>query len=208
MVKVKICGITNAEDALSAVDYGADVLGFVFFKKSPRYIAPEKAREIISYLPPFITTVGVFVNETPEAMQEIMGLAGIDIPQMHGDEPPETCASWRRVIKAIRVSNLTDLNPLQVFRVSAFLLDTYSPEQFGGTGQTFNWDIAVEAKRFGKIILSGGLNPENVEKAIQWVRPYAVDVSSGIEERKGKKNLKKMKRFIEKAKSEFRGHLT
>jgi phosphoribosylanthranilate isomerase len=200
MVKVKICGITNIDDALAAVDYGADALGFVFYHKSPRCVTSEKAREIIGQLPPFISTVGVFANETPEKIKEILEFSGIDILQLHGDEPPDTCYIWHRVIRALRVRDFADLKPLGVCRVSAFLLDTYSAESYGGTGQTFNWDIAVEAKRFGRIILSGGLNPDNIEKAIRWVRPYAVDVSSGIEEEKGKKDLKKMREFIELAK--------
>lgn len=206
MVKVKICGITNIEDALSAVDYGADALGFIFFDKSPRYVTPERAREIISYLPPFITTAGVFVNETKEKMLDIIKFAGIDILQLHGEEPPEYCGIWHRVVKAFRVRNFTDLKPLEKYRCSAFLLDAYSPESFGGTGQIFNWDIAVEAKRFGRIILSGGLNPDNIVRAVRYVRPYAVDVSSGIEEEKGKKDLKKMKAFIEKAKAALTSH--
>lgn len=199
MIRVKICGITNVEDALAAVDYGADALGFVFFEKSPRYITPDKAKEIISHLPPFVTTVGVFVNEEAARIKEIMDIAGVNILQLHGDEKPDACTICHRVIKALRVKNFTDLKPLENYRCSAFLLDTYSPESYGGTGQIFNWDIAVEAKRFGKIILSGGLNPDNIEKAVMYVRPYAVDVSSGIEEQKGKKDLKKMKAFIEKA---------
>lgn len=200
MVRVKICGITNLEDALAATDYGADALGFVFYEKSPRYITPNKAKDIISELPPFITTVGVFVNEKPDRMKEIMNFAGIDILQLHGEEPPGECSIWHRVIKAFRVRDFSDLNPLENYKVSAYLLDTYSPESYGGTGQIFNWDIAVDAKRFGKIILSGGLNAENIEKAIIYVRPYGVDVSSGVEEEKGKKDLKKMKEFIKKAK--------
>ena len=201
MLRVKICGITNVEDALAAVDYGADALGFIFFSKSPRYVTPERVKEIISSLPPLTTTVGVFVNEDPSRMREILEFTGIDMLQFHGEEPPDACKEWPRVVKALRVRDFIDLKPLELYRVSAFLLDTYSPGQFGGTGQIFNWDIAVEAKRFGRIILSGGLNPDNIEKAVQWVRPYAVDVSSGIEEEKGKKNLRKMKLFIERAKS-------
>ncbi|MCL0046773.1 phosphoribosylanthranilate isomerase [Thermodesulfovibrionales bacterium] len=206
MVKIKICGITNLEDALAAVDYGADALGFVFFQKSPRYVSPEKAMEIISCLPPFITTVGVFVNEDAKRISETVEIAGINILQMHGDESPDECYIWHRVIKAFRIKDFTDLRPLEKYRVSAFLLDTYSPEFFGGTGQIFNWDIAREAKRVGRIILSGGLGPENVEKAIRHVRPYAVDVSSGIEEAKGKKDFKKMRAFIEIAKAALTPH--
>lgn len=200
-VKVKICGITNLEDAMAAVDYGADALGFVFYKGSPRYISVEAAKEIIKQLPPLITTVGVFVDETPERIEETLRHVPIDIAQLHGHEPPESCLLSRRVIKAIRVKELNDLEPLKRYRVSAFLLDTYTPESLGGTGQIFNWDIAVAAKQFGSIILAGGLNPENIERAIRWVRPYAVDVSSGIEEEKGKKDLRKMRLFIERAKA-------
>lgn len=201
MVRVKICGITNVEDALAAVDYGADALGFIFYEKSPRYVAPEKAREIIATLPSLVSTVGVFVNEDPPRMKEIMSYAGISILQLHGDEPPGICAEWPRVIKCLRVGDFVDLKLLETFHVSAFLLDTYSPRQFGGTGQVFNWDIAVEAKRFGRIILSGGLTPDNIGNAVRRVKPYAVDVSSGVEQEKGKKDLKKMKAFIEKAKA-------
>jgi phosphoribosylanthranilate isomerase len=190
------------EDALAAVDYGADALGFVFYNKSPRYVSPERVREIVSALPPLVTTVGVFVNEEPARMKEIMEHSGISMLQLHGDEPPALCAAWPRVIKCLRVRDFTDLKPLETFDVSAFLLDTYTPEQLGGTGQVFNWDIAVEAKRFGRIILSGGLTPDNVGQAVQRVRPYAVDVSSGVEQDKGKKDLKKMRAFIEKAKAE------
>lgn len=207
MLKIKICGITNLEDALAAVDYGADALGFVFYPKSPRYIMPEKAREIISHLPPFVTTVGVFANEEKEKMLEILEFTGIDILQLHGDEPLDTCYIWHRVIRALRVKDFSDLEPLNMCKASAFLLDAYSDESYGGTGQIFNWDIAVEAKRFGRIILSGGLNPDNIEKAVRYVRPYAVDVSSGIEEEKGKKDLKKMKEFIVRAKSALMPHV-
>jgi phosphoribosylanthranilate isomerase len=201
MVKVKICGITNLGDALVAVEFGADALGFVFFKGSPRYIPPDDARQITLRLPPFITTVGVFVDENPEEVERIMKHAAIDMAQFHGHESPEACVIDRRVIKAVRIKELTDLDALRHYRVSAFLLDTYTPESFGGTGQIFNWEIAVDAKQFGKIVLAGGLNPDNIEKAIRRVRPYAVDVSSGVEEEKGKKDHKKVKLFIERAKS-------
>jgi phosphoribosylanthranilate isomerase len=200
MVRVKICGITNLGDALIAAEFGADALGFVFFKGSPRYVPPDEARKIILGLPPFITTVGVFVDEKPEEVERIVKHTAVDVAQFHGHEPPEACMTGRRVIKAIRIKELADLEPLKHYRVSAFLLDTYAPDSFGGTGQTFNWDVALDAKQFGKIILSGGLNPDNVEKAIRWVRPYAVDVSSGVEEEKGRKDHTKLKLFIERAK--------
>lgn len=211
MIHIKICGITNLDDALFAADYGADALGFVFFEKSPRYITPEKAREVISHLPPFITTVGVFVNEETRKIKDILKFSGINILQLHGDESIEECHIFSvsmRIIKAFRVKDFMNLKLLEKYKyiASAFLLDTYSEEAFGGTGQTFNWDIAVEAKRFGKIILSGGLNPDNIEKAIRYVKPYAVDVSSSIEKDKGKKDLKKMKEFIERAKAALKLH--
>lgn len=205
MVRVKICGITNMEDALEAVELGADALGFVFYKGSPRYVSPDAARAIINSLPPFVTTVGVFVDEGREQIGRIMRYAAIGAAQMHGHETPEAFPVSERVIKAIRVKELTDLEPLKHYKVSAFLLDTFTPESLGGTGQIFNWDIAVAAKEFGKIILAGGLNPDNIEKAVRWVRPYAVDVSSGVEGDKGKKDHKKMRLFIERAKGALRG---
>jgi phosphoribosylanthranilate isomerase len=200
-MRIKICGITNTEDALAAADYGADALGFVFFDRSPRSIEPERAAEIISYLPPFVTPVGVFVNEAPERITAIVRQTGISVVQLHGDEPPDVCRHWSRVVKALRLKDFTDLRPLERYRVSALLLDTYSPVSYGGTGQIFNWDIAKEARRFGRVILAGGLNPDNVGRAIQWVRPYGVDVSSGIESEKGKKDLRKLRQFIEKARA-------
>ncbi len=201
MIRIKICGITNTEDALAAAEYGADALGFVFYEKSPRCVTPERAREIIGHLPPFVTTVGVFVNETPERIREIMAVSGVQIPQLHGDEPPEACRQLLRPVKAIRVSDVTDLRQLERYRVSAFLLDTYSAAEFGGTGQVFNWEIAAEAKRFGRIILAGGLTPENIEQAVRQVRPYGVDVSSGVEAERGKKDLKRLREFIERARA-------
>ena len=202
MVKVKICGITNLDDALAAVDYGADALGFVFYKGSPRYIPPERAASIIGKLPPFIQTIAVVVDESPEDILALVAAAGTGVVQLHGDEPAESCDVCRRVVKAIRVKSLESLSPLDQFRgrVSAFLLDTYAPDKLGGTGMIFNWDIAVEAKRFGRIILAGGLTADNVAEAVRHVRPYGVDVSSGVELTKGKKDLQKMKLFIERAK--------
>lgn len=201
MTRVKICGITNIDDALAAADYGADALGFVFYEKSPRYISPENAGRIIRSLPPFITTVGLFVNESRKEVEKITALSNIDVVQLHGNEPPEDCLLSRRVIKAIRVKDLRDLEALGAYRVSAFLLDAYTEGLFGGTGQVFNWDIAIEARKFGKIILAGGLTPDNIEKAVRLVSPFAVDVSSGIERDKGLKDHQKMKLFIERARA-------
>ena len=201
MFKIKICGITNLEDANTAVSFGADALGFVFYSKSPRVITPETAKNIISSLPQSITTVGVFVDENKAKVEEIASYTGLDIIQLHGSEPPEYCNFGKKIIKAIRVKELSDLKQLSDYIVSAFLLDTYSPNEIGGTGQTFNWEIAVEAKKYGKIILAGGLNPDNIEEAIKFVQPYGVDVSSGVEgSEKGKKDHKKLQLFIERAK--------
>jgi phosphoribosylanthranilate isomerase len=203
MVKVKICGITNPEDAQAVVDCGADALGFVFFKDSPRYISPVRAAAIIRKLPSFVQTVGVFVNEPAEEIDKTVLECGIDLIQLHGDESPESCALSRRTIKAIRVKSLESLSSLEAFSdlVSAFLLDAYAPDKLGGTGLIFNWDIAKEAKQFGRIILAGGLTPDNVAEAVRFVRPYAVDVSSGVELSKGKKDHRKVRLFIERAKS-------
>lgn len=206
MTKIKICGITNLEDAKAALDFGADALGFVFFRESPRAISPQRAASIISKLPVFTATVGVFVDQPGDEIQKIINETGIDIVQLHGDESPESCRLLRRVIKGIRVKSLESLEPLKSYRdlVSAFLLDTFAPHMPGGTGQVFNWDIAIEAKNFGRIILAGGLTPENISEAIRRVNPYAVDVSSGVELVKGKKDHQKMKLFIERARSATR----
>jgi phosphoribosylanthranilate isomerase len=202
MTRVKICGITDIDDAMAAVDFGADALGFVFFKGSPRYVTPEQASSIIRELPPFITTVGVFVDEPVREIEKIVAATCLDIVQLHGDESPEACQASRRIVKAIRVKSIDSLEPLKTFKghVSAFLLDAYAPDALGGTGLKFNWDIAIEAKSFGRIILAGGLTPENVREAVRHVRPHGVDVSSGVERIKGRKDHEKMKLFIERAK--------
>ncbi|MDA8387365.1 MAG: phosphoribosylanthranilate isomerase [Nitrospiraceae bacterium] len=200
MVKVKICGITNHDDALAAAEFGADALGFVFYKKSPRHITPEKAAQIIYRLPPFVAAVGVFVDEKKEEIEKIMGRIGLDAAQFHGNEPPEACEIPRRTIKAIRVKELTDLDPMRHYRVSAFLLDAYAPGALGGTGQVFNWSIAIDARAYGKIILAGGLTPDNVAVAVRMVKPYGVDVSSGVELEPGIKDHEKLRLFIQRAK--------
>lgn len=199
MTRVKICGITNEEDAMQAVEAGADALGFVFFKESPRNVSHERARGIIEKVPAFVNTVGVFVNEPAWRVEEIMRLTGLDVAQLHGDESPEECSKFRRVIKALRVEKMTDLEPMSKYRVSAFLLDAYSKGEYGGTGRVFNWDIAVEASKYGNIVLAGGLGPDNVADAVRHVRPFAVDVSSGVELEKGIKDHEKVRQFIRRA---------
>ncbi len=205
MFKIKICGITNLEDANAAVSYGADALGFVFYPESPRVVTPETARNIISSLPQSITTVGVFVDENKAKVEDAASYTGLDIIQLHGSESPEYCDFSRKIIKAFKIKEPSDLEALNAYNfVSAFLLDTYSPNEIGGTGQTFNWEIAVEARKYGKIILAGGLNPKNIAEAIKFVQPYGVDVSSGVEgEEKGKKDHKKLQLFIERARDAF-----
>ncbi|MBI5664804.1 MAG: phosphoribosylanthranilate isomerase [Nitrospirae bacterium] len=201
MLRIKICGITNTEDAFAAIACGADALGFVFYSKSPRSIQPETARSIISQLPPLVTTVGVFVDEEMSNLKKIISHTGLDVVQLHGSEPPEYIRLSNKTIKAIRVKDLADLEVLNHYKAaSAFLLDTYSPGSIGGTGHVFNWEIAVEAKKMGRIILAGGLTPDNIEEAIKLVQPYAVDVASGVEGNiKGKKDHNKLRSFIERA---------
>jgi phosphoribosylanthranilate isomerase len=201
MTKVKICGITNRADALTAAELGADALGFVFYPKSPRYIEPERAREIISRLGPFVIPVGVFVNEERKKIKEIIAVSGIEAVQLHGEESPFYCASFRnvKVIKAFRVSDEFDPKRLSHYAVDACLLDAYSKAAYGGTGETFSWEMARRAKAYGRIILAGGLTPENVARAIREVGPYAVDVSSGVECSPGVKDREKMRAFLAQA---------
>lgn len=196
--RVKICGITRLEDALTAIEAGADALGFVFYPPSPRYIAPEKAAEIIAQLPPFVTTVALFVDEPEAEVRRIMALTQVDLLQFHGDESADYCqqfgCAW---IKALRVRDADslqqDLNQFQAAR--AILLDSYRPGVPGGTGETFNWEL-IPAPSAQAIILAGGLTPENISTAVQQVKPYAVDVSGGVEASKGIKDPVKIHAFI------------
>jgi phosphoribosylanthranilate isomerase len=201
MTRVKICGITNLEDALLAAEAGADALGFVFYAQSPRYITPDRAREIVLRLPPFVAKVGVFVNEELDRVREIMAYCHLDYAQLHGDETPEQVAALApRAIKAVRVRSAADIERLAQYQAVAYLLDTYHPTKHGGTGEAFDWELAVEAKSHGPIILAGGLTPDNVGDAIERVHPYAVDVSSGVEATPGIKDHQKVQCFIIAAK--------
>lgn len=201
MTKVKICGITSEEDALMAVEAGADALGFVFFEKSPRFIGAEAAYKIIAKLPPFVQVVGLFVNADIEVVNSTADCCGLDLVQLHGEESPEFCRLVRRrVMKAFRVQGPESLTPLSEYHVAAYLLDAYSHKAYGGTGETFDWGCAIAAKHQGRIVLAGGLTPDNIADAVATVQPYGVDVSSGVESAPGKKDPEKVRRFIRLAK--------
>lgn len=196
--RVKICGLTRAEDVTAAVANGADAIGLVFHPPSPRAVTPERARSLVAGLPPFVTVVGLFVNEERERIAEILRRVRIDLLQFHGDETPADCAGHGRPwIKAVRVRDHVDLPALQgrYGAASALLLDTYRPGVPGGTGSTFDWDL-IPAEMAGKIILAGGLDADNVERAVRGVRPYAVDVSGGVERAKGIKDAEKIAAFM------------
>ncbi|MDD2851881.1 MAG: phosphoribosylanthranilate isomerase [Desulfuromonadaceae bacterium] len=204
MVKVKICGITSLEDALMAVEVGADALGFVFFTGSPRFVSPEQAVVIIRCLPPFVQTVGLFVNEKLATVNSVVDQCGLDIVQLHGEEFPAYCdAINRRVIKAFRVKDESSIGGMAGYNVAGYLLDAWFPGAYGGTGTTFNWDIAARVAAERHIVLAGGLTPENVAGAVAAVRPYAVDVSSGVESAPGKKDAALVSSFITSVRSTY-----
>ena len=201
MIKVKVCGITNAEDALAAVELGADALGFVF-APSPRQVTRQQVADIVAKLPPFVCKVGVFADSSLQEVAETLQSCGLDLAQLHGSETPGFCqALFPRVIKAFRVKDESVLDLLPRYKASAYLLDSYHEALKGGTGQSFNWEIARKARRYGRIVLSGGLTPENVRQAITEVQPFAIDVSSGVESRPGVKDHAKLRAFLEAAKS-------
>ena len=200
--KVKICGITSLDDAEAAVAAGADAIGLVFYPPSARYISPADAAEIVAALGPFVTTVGLFVNQDPATVKATLALTGLQLLQFHGDEPESYCQQFQRpYIKALRMS--PDLQPLAAMsafpKASGYLFDAWQAGQFGGTGATFDWQrIAGLAAQ--NLILAGGLNPDNVGAAVCAVQPYAVDVSGGVERAPGKKDHGLLKAFIEAAK--------
>ena len=211
MVKVKICGITNWTDARLAADVGADALGFNFYKPSPRYISPEDARRIVGRLPRRVQAVGVFVNAPPAAVLRIARDADLEILQLHGEESPAAVrglADFYPVIKVFRVRR--GFRPGRLARYAAagaFLLDGFAANRRGGTGKTFEWSVARQAKRYGAIILAGGLGPANVEQAIREVRPFAIDVCSGVESQPGEKDparLRELMHAVEMARSKIR----
>jgi len=199
MVRIKICGITNLEDARLAAGLGADALGFIFYPQSPRKVEPDAARAIIAQLPPLVISVGVFVDEEAATLRELAARVGLDWLQLHGQESPEYCRNLgRRVIKGVRIKDEASLAALADYQnaVQAFLLDTYKKGQIGGTGETFDWTLARQAKKYGPIILAGGLTPANVDQAIKIARPEAVDAASGVEAAPGKKDPEKLRNFF------------
>lgn len=201
-VKVKVCGMTSLKDALVAVEGGADAVGFIFYKKSPRSVTMKTVREIVLELPPFVDTVGVFVDETAEQINKIADYCNLDIIQLHGDESPTFCKKIRRkVIKAFRIKDMQSVKKISSFQVSGFLLDTFSENLHGGTGKVFDWNLVLPAKKFGPVIMAGGLTPNNVQQAVRQIRPYGVDVCSGVESEPGIKDHKKVRAFLNNAKA-------
>lgn len=201
---MKICGITNIADALHASACGADALGFVFYPGSPRFVDPDRARRIIAELPPMVTTVGLFVNQSPARIREMVEFCGLNTVQLHGEEEPDQCSYPPcRVIKALRLKGGMDESVFSAYRVSALLLDAYVPDQYGGTGHCCDWARATEIASRHRVILAGGLNPENVSDAVRQVRPYGVDVSSGVEKSPGQKDPEKVATFIRMARELF-----
>lgn len=204
-VRVKICGITTIEDALHAVEMGADALGFVFYPASLRYIAPEQARQIIDKLPPFVAIVGLFVNAEPDQIRTIIRQCRLDVVQLHGDETPTQCHYPEvKVIKALRIRGAECLRGIENYPVSALLLDAWVADAYGGTGQLGRWDLAAGVARQFPVILAGGLTKNNIRAAVDAVQPYAVDVSSGVELSPGAKDHELVREFIYHAKQSWR----
>ncbi|MHC4132150.1 MAG: phosphoribosylanthranilate isomerase [Planctomycetota bacterium] len=198
IVKVKICGITNYKDAKAAMDMGADLLGFNFYSKSPRYIEPAKVKKIIKKLPAFIDTVGLFVNSPFNEIHEIINLCQLDWVQLHGDEDPDFCKQFLihhvKMMKAIRVKDQTDIENAEDYFTDAILLDAFDPDKYGGTGVTFDWNVVGHMNK--RVFLAGGINPDNAEKAVK-LGVYGIDICSGIESEPGKKDHEKMKKLFE-----------
>jgi phosphoribosylanthranilate isomerase len=201
MTRIKICGITNLEDALMAAELGANTIGFVF-AESPRQIRPEIAQQIISSLPPSINKAGVFVDEKAETVEYIIKFCRLTEIQLHGNESKEYLDSISiPSIKAFRVKNENILDQIESFNIKRFLLDSFHDSKAGGTGKSFEWGIARKASKLGKVILSGGLTPVNIVSALEAVKPYGVDVSSGVESHPGKKDHDKMQQFIKEVRN-------
>ena len=199
MTEIKICGITNLEDASHAAECGADALGFNFYARSPRYVAPERAKEIIEKIPDGMTTVGVFVNYDPREVKKTVEFCGLELIQLHGDESREYCRQFPSslLIKAFSPRNDGDLRKVSSYPVRAILVDAYDPSRYGGTGRRSDWRLAVRVKETHLLIIAGGLNPDNIREAIEIVSPHAVDVNSGVESFPGRKDPQKVRAIIE-----------
>ncbi len=199
MTEIKICGITNLEDACFAAECGVDALGFNFYEKSPRYVRPECAREIIEKIPDGIAKVGVFVNNDVLGIKETVEFCGLDLVQLHGDESPEYCRQFpsNLLIKAISPRDEGDLRRAKSYPVRALLVDAYDPLRYGGTGKRSDWRLAVRVKETHPLIIAGGLNPDTICEAIEAVRPHAVDINSGVESSPGRKDPQKVRTIIE-----------
>ena len=202
--KVKICGITNLEDAQVAVQAGADALGFIFYPKSSRFVEIQVVKSIVNQLPPFVLPIGVFVNEEPTMVQNIMDVCGLALAQLHGEETPSYCETLGHpVLKGIRLRDHSSFLALAEYKgragVRGFVIDAFSDSEYGGTGKIADWNLATEAAKAAPILLAGGLSPENVQDAIQRVQPYGVDVSSGVEASPGKKDHTKVQAFVRAA---------
>ena len=201
-VTVKICGITSEADALAAAEAGADAIGLMFYEGSPRYVTLEQAKAISAALPQHVMRVGVFVNAEEAFVHQALTECMLNILQFHGDETPEECSRYPvMTLKAFRVQGEETLAGLEAHSSAGYLLDAYVKDALGGTGATFNWDLAVRAQEFGKpIFLAGGLTPENVAEAVRKVQPFGVDVSSGVESELGRKDAEQMRSFVAAAK--------
>jgi phosphoribosylanthranilate isomerase len=199
VTEIKICGITNREDAFAAVDTGVDALGFIFYKKSPRYVSPEKAKDIIEGLPLAVTNVGVFVNQDVPEVKTVFDFCRLNLLQLHGNESPDYCRDFPEslLIKALSPKPGDDLGIVSLYPVKAFLVDAYDPEQYGGTGKTSNWELAATLSAMLHLILSGGLQKDNIREAIATVSPVAVDINSGVEVSPGKKDHRKIREIVD-----------
>lgn len=199
---IKICGLTNLDDTLDAIDCGADLLGFNFYPDSSRYIDPNEAADILQEIPGGVGKVGIFVNADPQLVSDVAIELELDFLQFHGDEPPAYCNTFGRPwYKAFRLQEENDLKNIPAYESEWLLVDSYVEKAFGGTGVVSNWDLARQAKAHGKLFLSGGLKPENIEMALGSVRPYAVDVASGVESSPGKKDAPKMEEFVRRVRA-------
>jgi phosphoribosylanthranilate isomerase len=202
MIEIKICGLTNLDDAVHAAEYGADAVGFIFHQCSPRYISPDSAKAIIQMLPDNIVKVGVFVNQTEREVKHTVNFCGLDLIQLHGDESPQYCSCFPSeiLLKAVSAGRIQGTTGLELYPVKAFVMDAHDPIRYGGTGKKADWALAAGIREMYPLILAGGLHENNIMEAVRCVRPHAVDVNSGIEVKPGEKNHDRMRKIIEMVK--------